>query len=147
MLGRSSASKDIELLVLRHEVAELRRTNPRLLGRNVGEAVDLHVVVQLVKHGSIRRPVHRIRYEYFLVDPEQQSTSSGFAEVHSAGQGRWQGAVDDRHPDLYGIEQAPEWRVPLRLTGRIRCEFVSDYGTVALACELDTANRCGNQRV
>ena len=29
MLGRTTSSKDIELLLLRHEVAVLRRTNPR----------------------------------------------------------------------------------------------------------------------
>ena len=29
LLSRTSSSKDVEILILRHEVAVLRRTNPR----------------------------------------------------------------------------------------------------------------------
>ena len=32
LLGRTSSSKDVELLILRHEVAVLRRTNPTPCG-------------------------------------------------------------------------------------------------------------------
>lgn len=64
MLGRSTASKDIELLVLRHEVAVLRRTNPRphldwadraLFAALVGRLPPLLWVQRLVTPGTILR--------------------------------------------------------------------------------------------
>src|SRR4051812_8343564 len=56
LMGRPSATKDIELLVLRHEVAILRRTNPR----PQMDWADRAIFAALVGRLSRARRCHRL---------------------------------------------------------------------------------------
>jgi hypothetical protein len=54
LLGRTPASKDIELLVLRHEVAVLRRANPKPPG--LGRPGHVRRADPTATHGAARSP-------------------------------------------------------------------------------------------
>jgi putative transposase len=56
LLGRSAASKNAELMVLRHEVDVLRRTNPRPRPN----WADRAVLATLIRHLSRRLRAHRL---------------------------------------------------------------------------------------
>jgi putative transposase len=95
LLGRSSESKDVELLVLRHEVAVLRRGNskPRLdwadravvaaLVRLLPKGLRIH---RLVTPGTIlRRIVPASSAHHDRPTPWQTSTPSGSNDSRCSG--------------------------------------------------------------
>jgi hypothetical protein len=110
MRRRSSASKDIELLVLRHEVTVLRRTNPRpaWLGRPRGTRRASPKVAAVAAGSSIGHTGH----------DRALASSPGYQQVDlfppcraSAGRGCC------RHADCAHGQGQPELGVPKNLGG------------------------------
>jgi putative transposase len=62
LLARSDAAKDVEILILRHEIAVLRRTNSRppmtWLDRAVLSALSRLLPAPLRVHALLHRPRH-----------------------------------------------------------------------------------------
>jgi hypothetical protein len=86
LLGRSSAAKDVELLVLRHEVAVLRRGNPKPKLRWGDRALFAALIRLLLKDLRAHRLVTRAQC--------------------CAGTGKWS-PEHGTSPDRQGVPRSP----------------------------------------
>jgi hypothetical protein len=87
LLSRSTASKDAELLVLRHEIAVLRRAQPRSrpdwAGRVVLAAL-IRVLPPRLRMHRIVTPGTVLRWHRRLVTPEMDVPAPGWPAAGSA---------------------------------------------------------------
>ena len=71
LLTRSNASKDVEILTLRHEVAVLHRTNPRPTFTWLACCAERFTAFQHTENAGVRRPL--LSTSIVRVTPDRRS--------------------------------------------------------------------------
>src|SRR5215217_3270791 len=103
LLGRATSSKDIELLVLRHEVAVLRRTNPKPCRDWADRALFAALIQRLpavMRGHRLVTPATVLRWHRRLVDQEVDLPEPLRPHTPRPGHRRADRTHGPREPDL-----------------------------------------------